>query len=52
MYSQSQVVEQLQQEELKEAKLKLDEEVEIVGLKADGQKTIVTGIEMFRKLLR
>ncbi len=31
--------------------LKLSEEVEIVGLKEDKQKTVVTGIEMFRKLL-
>ena len=31
--------------------LKLSEEVEIVGLKEAKQKTVVTGIEMFRKLL-
>ena len=31
--------------------LKLNEEVEIVGIKEDVQKTTVTGIEMFRKLL-
>lgn len=31
--------------------LKLSEEVEIVGLKEEKQKTVVTGIEMFRKLL-
>ena len=32
-------------------KLKLNEEVEIVGLKEDKTKTVVTGIEMFHKLL-
>ena len=31
--------------------LKLGEEVEIVGLKDEKSKTVVTGIEMFRKLL-
>ena len=31
--------------------LKLGEEVEIVGLKDESSKTVVTGIEMFRKLL-
>ncbi|MCC8137104.1 MAG: elongation factor Tu [Clostridiales bacterium] len=31
--------------------LKLNEEVEIVGIKEEIQKTTVTGIEMFRKLL-
>jgi len=31
--------------------LKLNEEVEIVGIKEEKQKTVVTGIEMFRKLL-
>ena len=31
--------------------LKVNEEVEIVGIKEHKQKTIVTGIEMFRKLL-
>ena len=31
--------------------LKVGDEVEIVGLKEDSRKTIVTGIEMFRKLL-
>jgi elongation factor Tu len=31
--------------------VKVGEEVELVGLKTDGTKTIVTGIEMFRKLL-
>ena len=31
--------------------LKLNEEVEIVGLKDEKTKTVVTGIEMFRKLL-
>ena len=31
--------------------LKLGEEVEIVGLKDEKKKTVVTGIEMFRKLL-
>ncbi|MBR6761095.1 MAG: elongation factor Tu, partial [Oscillospiraceae bacterium] len=30
---------------------KLGEEVEIVGLKDESSKTVVTGIEMFRKLL-
>ena len=31
--------------------LHLNEEVEIVGIKEDNRKTVVTGIEMFRKLL-
>jgi len=31
--------------------VKVNEEVEIVGIRPDAQKTIVTGIEMFRKLL-
>ena len=31
--------------------LKLNEEVEIVGIKEDTRKTVVTGIEMFRKML-
>ncbi|MDR1017523.1 MAG: elongation factor Tu [Lachnospiraceae bacterium] len=31
--------------------LKINEEVEIVGIHEDKQKTVVTGIEMFRKLL-
>jgi elongation factor Tu len=31
--------------------LKVGEEVEIIGLKADKRKVVVTGVEMFRKLL-
>ncbi len=31
--------------------VKLNEEVEIVGMRPDTKKTVVTGIEMFRKLL-
>ena len=31
--------------------MKVNEEVEIVGIRTDAQKTIVTGVEMFRKLL-
>ncbi|MCR4587206.1 MAG: elongation factor Tu [Lachnospiraceae bacterium] len=31
--------------------LKLNEEVEIVGIKEEKKKTVVTGIEMFRKML-
>ena len=31
--------------------LKLNEEVEIVGIKEENRKTVVTGIEMFRKLM-
>ena len=31
--------------------LHLNEEVEIIGIKEDVQKTVITGIEMFRKLL-
>ena len=31
--------------------LKLNDEVELVGLKEESSKTVVTGIEMFRKLL-
>jgi elongation factor Tu len=32
-------------------KVKLNEEVDIVGLKPEPRKTVVTGIEMFRKIL-
>jgi elongation factor Tu len=32
-------------------RVKLNEEVEIVGLKPESRKTVVTGIEMFRKIL-
>src|SRR5438034_10922593 len=32
-------------------KVKVGEEVEIVGLRAQAKKTVVTGIEMFRKTL-
>ena len=31
--------------------IKLSEEIEIVGIKPDRMKTVVTGVEMFRKLL-
>ena len=31
--------------------VKMSDEVEIVGLKAQASKTVITGIEMFRKLL-
>ena len=31
--------------------LKLNDEVELIGIKEDSTKTVVTGIEMFRKLL-
>ncbi len=31
--------------------IKLSDEVEIVGLSAESRKTVVTGVEMFRKLL-
>ena len=31
--------------------IKMNEEVEIVGLSDEKKKTVVTGIEMFRKLL-
>jgi elongation factor Tu len=31
--------------------IKIGEEVEIVGMKAESKKTVVTGVEMFRKLL-
>ena len=31
--------------------VKVNEEIEIVGIRPDAQKTIVTGVEMFRKLL-
>ena len=31
--------------------LHLNEEVEIVGIKEETKKTVVTGIEMFRKML-
>ena len=31
--------------------LKLNDEVEIIGIKEESKKTVVTGIEMFRKLL-
>ena len=32
-------------------KVKVGEEVEVIGLKSDVKKTVVTGVEMFRKLL-
>lgn len=32
-------------------RIKLNDEVEIVGLRAEPRKTVVTGIEMFRKIL-
>src|SRR5437588_11655259 len=32
-------------------RLKVGEEVELVGLRAAGKKTVATGIEMFRKVL-
>lgn len=32
-------------------KLKLNDEIEVVGLRPEPRKTVVTGIEMFRKLL-
>ena len=41
----------LLQAELREVQLKLGDEVEIVGLTDETEKTVVTGIEMFRKLL-
>jgi len=31
--------------------VKLNEEVELIGMRAESKKTVVTGIEMFRKLL-
>ena len=31
--------------------VKVNEEVEMIGIRDDSQKTTVTGIEMFRKLL-
>ena len=31
--------------------VKMQDEVEIVGIRAERQKTVVTGVEMFRKLL-
>ncbi len=36
---------------IERGKVKLNEEVEIVGLRPEVKKTVVTGIEMFRKLL-
>ena len=50
-YSPSPVVVLLLQVELKEVQLKLADEVEIVGLTDESSKTVVTGIEMFRKIL-
>src|ERR1700687_2991433 len=32
-------------------RVKVGEEIEVIGLKADVKKTVVTGVEMFRKLL-
>ena len=32
--------------------VKVGEEVEIIGLAEEAKKTVVTGVEMFRKLLR
>ena len=39
------------QVELKEDILKVQDEVEIVGLAEEPRKVVVTGVEMFRKLL-
>ena len=50
MYSQSLVEEQLQQEELKEELLRLEKKLKSLVLERQ-QKTVVTGVEMFRKLL-
>ena len=36
---------------IERGKVKLNEEVELVGLRPEVKKTVVTGIEMFRKLL-
>jgi len=36
---------------IERGKVKLSEEVELVGLRPETKKTVVTGIEMFRKLL-
>ncbi|MDD5730552.1 MAG: elongation factor Tu [Candidatus Omnitrophica bacterium] len=36
---------------IERGKVKINEEVELVGLRPDPKKTVVTGIEMFRKLL-
>jgi elongation factor Tu len=36
---------------IERGKVKINEEVELVGLRPEPQKTVVTGIEMFRKLL-
>ncbi|MCX7927874.1 MAG: elongation factor Tu [Candidatus Omnitrophica bacterium] len=36
---------------IERGKVKLNDEVEIVGLRAEPKKTVVTGIEMFRKML-
>ncbi len=36
---------------IERGKVKLNDEVELVGLRPDPRKTVVTGIEMFRKLL-
>ena len=36
---------------IERGKVKLSEEVELVGLRPEPRKTVVTGIEMFRKLL-
>ena len=36
---------------IERGKVKLNEEVEMVGLKPESRKTVVTGIEMFRKIL-
>ncbi|KPK38924.1 MAG: elongation factor Tu, partial [Omnitrophica WOR_2 bacterium SM23_29] len=36
---------------IERGKVKLNDEVEIVGMRPDIKKTVVTGIEMFRKLL-
>ena len=39
------------QVELKEDILKVQDEVELVGLTEEPRKVVVTGVEMFRKLL-
>jgi elongation factor Tu len=36
---------------IERGKVKVGEEIEIVGIREDSRKTVVTGVEMFRKLL-
>ena len=51
MFSQSQVVVLSEQEELKQVLSTTGDPVDIIGMGAEKLKSVVTGVEMFRKIL-